>query len=151
MDAISERVKEITTRLKSLGITVKYDNNDTKKPGWKFAEYELKGVPVRIAIGPRDLENGTVEVARRDTLEKQVVNMDGIELYIQQLLADIQANIYKKAFDFRTEMTTRLNLTKSLKKCFRIKEVSFQLIGMVLRKLNRQSKTKQSDYPLYSV
>ena len=73
-------------KLKALGISVKYDNNDTKKPGWKFAEYELKGVPVRIAIGPRDLENGTAEVARRDTLEKQVVSIEGIELHIQKLL-----------------------------------------------------------------
>ena len=104
--AISEKVDTIVAKLKALGISVKYDNNDTKKPGWKFAEYELKGVPVRIAIGPRDLENGTVEVARRDTLEKQVVAMDGIELFIQQLLNNIQDNIYKKAFDYRTEMTT---------------------------------------------
>jgi prolyl-tRNA synthetase len=104
--AISEKVESIVAKLKSLGISVKYDNNDTKKPGWKFAEYELKGVPVRIAIGPRDLENGTVEVARRDTLEKQVVSMDGIELYIEQLLNDIQKNIYKKAFDYRAGMIT---------------------------------------------
>ncbi len=113
--AISEKVKEITAQLKSLGITVKYDNNDTKKPGWKFAEYELKGVPVRIAIGPRDLENGTVEVARRDTLEKQVVAMDGIEFYIQQLLNDIQENIYKKAFDFRAGMTTPVETYEEFK------------------------------------
>jgi prolyl-tRNA synthetase len=104
--AISEKVEGIVAKLKSLGISVKYDNNDTKKPGWKFAEYELKGVPVRMAIGPRDLENGTVEVARRDTLEKQVVSMDGIELYIEQLLNDIQENIYKKAFDYRAGMIT---------------------------------------------
>jgi prolyl-tRNA synthetase len=104
--AISEKVNGIVARLRAIGISVKYDNNDTKKPGWKFAEYELKGVPVRIAIGPRDLENGTVEVARRDTLEKQVVSMDGIELFIKQLLNDIQDNIYKKAFDYRTSMIT---------------------------------------------
>ncbi|HAH23151.1 MAG TPA: proline--tRNA ligase, partial [Prolixibacteraceae bacterium] len=84
--AISEKVATIVSKLKALGISVKYDNNDNKKPGWKFAEYELKGVPVRIAIGPRDLENGTVEVARRDTLEKQVVSIENIELFIQQLL-----------------------------------------------------------------
>jgi len=104
--AISEKVASIVAKLKALGISVKYDNNDNKKPGWKFAEYELKGVPVRIAVGPRDLENGTVEVARRDTLEKQVVSMEGIEIYIQQLLSDIQENIYNKAFAFRNEMTT---------------------------------------------
>ena len=113
--AISEKVDTIVGKLKALGISVKYDNNDTKKPGWKFAEYELKGVPVRIAIGPRDLENGTVEVARRDTLEKQVVSMDGIELYIQELLDAIQANIYKKAFDYRTEMTTPVETYEEFK------------------------------------
>ena len=113
--AISEKVDSIVSKLKALGISVKYDNNDTKKPGWKFAEYELKGVPVRIAIGPRDLENGTVEVARRDTLEKQVVSMDGIELYIQQLLDAIQENIYKKAFDYRTGMTTPVETYEEFK------------------------------------
>ena len=113
--AISEKVDSIVAKLKALGISVKYDNNDTKKPGWKFAEYELKGVPVRIAIGPRDLENGTVEVARRDTLEKQVVPMDGIELYIQQLLDAIQENIYKKAFDYRTGMTTPVETYEEFK------------------------------------
>ena len=113
--AISEKVDSIVAKLKALGISVKYDNNDTKKPGWKFAEYELKGVPVRIAIGPRDLENGTVEVARRDTLEKQVVSMDGIELYIQQLLDAIQENIYKKAFDYRTGMTTPVETYEEFK------------------------------------
>ena len=115
LTAISEKVDSIVAKLKALGISVKYDNNDTKKPGWKFAEYELKGVPVRIAIGPRDLENGTVEVARRDTLEKQVVSMDGIELYIQQLLDTIQENIYKKAFDFRTGMTTPVETYEEFK------------------------------------
>ncbi len=113
--AISEKVDTIVAKLKALGVSVKYDNNDTKKPGWKFAEYELKGVPVRIAIGPRDLENGTVEVARRDTLEKQVVSMDGIELFIQQLLVDIQANIYNKALAFRGEMTTPVETYEEFK------------------------------------
>ena len=106
LEAIFNKVDEIVVKLKALGISVKFDNNDTKKPGWKFAEYELKGVPVRVAIGPRDLENGTVEIARRDTLEKQVVSMDGIELYIQQLLIDIQENIHNKAFAFRKGMIT---------------------------------------------
>jgi len=119
--AISEKVDTIVAKLKALGISVKYDNNDTKKPGWKFAEYELKGVPVRIAIGPRDLENGTVEVARRDTLEKQVVAMDGIELYIEKLLNDIQDNIYKKAFDYRTKMTTRVETYEEFNEVLRNK------------------------------
>ena len=115
LDAISEKVKEITAKLKALGISVKYDNNDTKKPGWKFAEYEFKGVPVRIAIGPRDLENGTAEVARRDTLEKQVVSIEGIELHIQKLLDEIQENIFNKALAFRKEMTTPVDSYEEFK------------------------------------
>ncbi len=106
---ISEKVAEITTKLKALGITVKYDNNDAKKPGWKFAEYELKGVPVRLAMGARDLENGTVEVARRDTLTKETVSVEGIENYIAELLKAIQANIFQKALDFRASQTREVN------------------------------------------
>ena len=98
---ISEKVAGIVARLKALGISVKYDDNDTKKPGWKFAEYELKGVPVRLAMGGRDLENATIEVMRRDTLEKETVPCEGIEAYVKNLLEDIQANIFKKAYDFR--------------------------------------------------
>ncbi len=107
--AISNKVAEITPKLKALGITVKYDSNDNKKPGWKFAEYELKGVPVRLAMGARDLENGTVEVARRDTLTKETVSLKGIEHYIDQLLKDIQTNIYQKAFDYRASVTREVN------------------------------------------
>jgi prolyl-tRNA synthetase len=106
LEAITLKVDEIVAKLKSVGVSVKFDNNDTKKPGWKFAEYELKGVPVRVAIGPRDLENGTAEIARRDTLEKQVVGIDGLEVYIKNLLDDIQKNMFNKAVDFRTKMTT---------------------------------------------
>ena len=107
--AISEKVAEITSKLKALGISVKYDNNDNKKPGWKFAEYELKGVPLRLAMGARDLENGTVEVARRDTLTKETVPLENVDQYIAQLLKDIQANIYKKAFDYRASVTRDVN------------------------------------------
>jgi len=106
LNEINERVEGIVARLKARGISVKYDNSDTKKPGWKFAEYELKGVPVRLGIGPRDLENGTVEVARRDTLTKEVAQLENIDQFVADLLDDIQANIYKKALDFRTEHTT---------------------------------------------
>lgn len=112
---ISEKVDEIIDKLKAKGISVKYDNSDNRKPGWKFAEYELKGVPVRLAIGPRDLENGTVEVARRDTLEKTSAQLDGIEDYIEQLLEDIQNNIYKKAADFRTANTTKVDTWEEFK------------------------------------
>jgi len=106
---ISIKVKELIVKLKALGISVKYDDSDTRKPGWKFAEYELKGVPVRLALGARDLENETVEVARRDTLTKETVNIEGVETYIQNLLNDIQTNIYKKAFDYRTSVTREVN------------------------------------------
>jgi prolyl-tRNA synthetase len=94
---ISEKVNHIVKELKASGISVKYDNSDNTRPGWKFAEYEKKGVPVRIAIGARDLENNVAEVARRDTREKQSVSLDGIAKHIQQLLEDIQQSIYDKA------------------------------------------------------
>lgn len=101
--AITAKADEIIPKLKARGITVKYDDNDNKKPGWKFAEYELKGVPVRLAMGPRDLANGTVELARRDTLEKQVLPVDNIDETIEALLDEIQENIYRKALSFRNE------------------------------------------------
>ena len=91
--------------LRALGISVKYDNADNRRPGFKFADYELKGVPVRLAIGARDLENGTVEVMRRDTLEKHSAPLEGIENYVKDLLEDIQTNIYRKALKHREEMT----------------------------------------------
>jgi prolyl-tRNA synthetase len=100
--SISQLVCEkLIPSLKSAGISIKYDDDDTKKPGWKFAEYELKGVPVRIAIGPRDLENGTVEVARRDNGTKEIVVMDSLQEYIRTILDSIQQNIYSKAVSFR--------------------------------------------------
>ena len=100
---ISEKLAPVIAELKQLGISVKYDDADTKKPGWKFAEYELKGVPVRLAMGARDMENGTIEVARRDTLTKETKSLDGIATYIKDLLADIQKNIFQKAVDYRKQ------------------------------------------------
>ena len=100
---ISEKVAGIVAKLKALGISVKYDDADNKKPGWKFAEYELKGVPVRLAMGGRDLENNTIEVMRRDTLEKETITCDGIEEYVKNLLEESQANIFKKAYDHRED------------------------------------------------
>jgi len=102
---ISEKVAGIVARLKALGISVKYDDADNRKPGWKFAEYELKGVPVRLAMGGRDLENGTIEVMRRDTLEKETRSCEGIEEYVKNLLEEIQANIFQKALKHREERT----------------------------------------------
>ena len=109
LKAISEKVDEIIVKLKARGISVKYDDSDNRKPGWKFAEYELKGVPVRLAIGPRDLENGTVEVARRDTLEKNTTEIDHIDTYIEKLLDEIQQNIFQKAYDFRAANTVKVD------------------------------------------
>jgi len=103
--AITEKVNEIRKALKAKGISVKYDDRDTYKPGWKFNEYEFKGVPVRMVIGSRDLENGTVEVARRDTLEKSVYQLTDIENKIEHLLDSIQENLYQKALAFRENNT----------------------------------------------
>ena len=99
--ALNAKAAEICEGLQSLGISVKYDNAENKRPGFKFADYELKGIPVRLALGARDLDNGTIEVMRRDTLEKETVGIDGIVDYVKNLLDDIQRNIYKKALDFR--------------------------------------------------
>ncbi len=106
---ISEKVKPIKKAIESRGISVKYDDRDTFKPGWKFAEYELKGVPVRLAIGPRDIEQGTVEVARRDTLEKSIYQQTDIEHKIENLLSQIQENLYQKAFSFKELNTFTVN------------------------------------------
>lgn len=109
LQKITAKVEGIVEALKAKGITVKYDDRDTQKPGWKFADYELKGVPVRLAIGERDLQNDTVEVARRDTLTKETVAAAGIEEYVARLLEDIQQNIYKKALDFRNSKITKVD------------------------------------------
>ncbi|MBK8365564.1 MAG: proline--tRNA ligase [Bacteroidetes bacterium] len=102
---ITEKVDKIIAELKAKNISVKYDDRDTHKPGWKFSEYELKGIPVRIAIGPRDLENGTAEVARRDTKEKSVMQITDLAIKIEHLLEQIQDNIYRRASDFRESHT----------------------------------------------
>lgn len=104
---ISEKADEIKRNLEAKGISVKYDDRDSFKPGWKFNEYEFKGVPVRIAIGPRDIENGTVEVARRDTLQKEIYPIANIETQIENLLNDIQNNLYAKALNFREGNTRK--------------------------------------------
>jgi prolyl-tRNA synthetase len=115
-DKISTKANEIAAALRKQGFAVKYDNRDTHKPGFKFAEWELKGVPVRLAIGPRDLEAGTVEVARRDTKEKQVMKIDAIATDVPKLLDDIQQNIYNRAAKFKTELTTKVETYDEFKK-----------------------------------
>jgi prolyl-tRNA synthetase len=106
---ISEKVLPIVDQLKAIGITVKYDDDDKQRSGWKFAEYELKGIPVRLAMGMRDLDNNTVEVARRDTLTKATVSLDNVVDHLYKLLGEIQANIYTKALNFREENTFRVD------------------------------------------
>jgi len=104
---LDEKVHAMVASFKAAGIRVKYDDSDNQRPGWKFAEYELKGVPVRIAVGPRDLENNQVEIARRDTKEKTTVSMDGITETISQLLLDIQSNLFERATKYRDEHITK--------------------------------------------
>jgi len=116
LSAISAIADDLIAKLKKLNISVKYDDRDTQRPGFKFAEYELKGVPVRVAIGGRDLENGTVEIARRDTGEKQTITQAGLDAYIEQLLNDIQNNIYQKALNFRTENTRKADNYEDFKR-----------------------------------
>ena len=109
LDALSEKLKPLVVELRKAGISVKYDDSDANKPGWKFAEYELRGVPVRLAMGGRDLENGTIEMARRDLKTKETVPFDGLTERIRTLLNDIQQNIYEKAKAFRAENTFRVD------------------------------------------
>ena len=115
LDTINAKVAPIVENLKKQGISVKYDNSDNKRPGFKFADYELKGVPVRLVLGARDIENGTIEVMRRDTLEKETVSIEGIEEYVAKLLDDIQNNIYTKALNHRLEMTTKVDTWEDFK------------------------------------
>jgi prolyl-tRNA synthetase len=106
---LDEKILEMVSSFKAAGIRVKYDDSDNQRPGWKFAEYELKGVPVRIAVGPRDLENNQVEIARRDTKEKLTVSMDGITETVSQLLLDIQSNLFNRAKKYRDEHITKVD------------------------------------------
>jgi len=115
LDKINATVENIKKELEAQGIRVKYDNDDKHSPGWKFAEYELKGVPVRLGIGPKDLENGTVEVARRDTRQKQLLPAKEAVNHIKNLLEEIQQNLYKKAFDFRSVNTFKVDTYKEFK------------------------------------
>jgi prolyl-tRNA synthetase len=137
LDAISLKANAIKKALENLGISVKYDNRDTHKPGWKFAEYEFKGVPVRVAIGPRDLENQTVEVARRDTKEKNTYQMVDLEIKIQNLLDQIQDNIYTKALNFKTENTYAVDDFEAFKKALDEKG------GFILAHWDGTSETEQ--------
>ena len=116
LNQVNEVAFDIQNKLKAKGISVKYDNRTENKPGWKFAEYELKGVPLRIAIGARDLENGTVEIARRDNLTKETLPLENIETYIEELLKTIQKDIFQKALDYRDDHITKVDSYEEFKK-----------------------------------
>ena len=109
LNVITKKVIEVKDILESKGVSVKYDDRDTHKPGWKFAEHELKGVPVRLVLGSRDLENNTIEITRRDTLEKQTISIDNVIETVENFLEDIQHNLYSKACDFRKNNTFYVN------------------------------------------
>jgi prolyl-tRNA synthetase len=134
---ISEKVQALRKELLAKGISVKFDTRETQTPGWKFADYELKGVPLRIAIGPRDLENGTAEVARRDTKEKKVYPLEGLALQIETLLDDIQQNVYQKAFNFRQANTTKVDTYEAFK------EVLDSKGGFILAHWDGTSQTEE--------
>ena len=119
--AATEVAQKLMSDLRAKGIRVKFDNRDAHKPGWKFNEYELKGVPVRIAIGPKDVENGTVEIARRDTLSKELVAVDEATLKIEGLMEEIQSNLYKKAITHRAQNTTEVESYDEFKQVLEIK------------------------------
>lgn len=121
LDAIAEQVNGLMAELRKLGVSVKFDNRDTQKPGFKFAEWELKGVPVRIAVGPNDLENATYEVARRDNLSKEVVSKEGIEGYIQNLLETIQNDLFTNALNYRDSHITEVNSFEEFKEVLETK------------------------------
>src|SRR5690606_3839253 len=115
LDAISARVEPLVKELRAKGVSVKFDDRDTQKPGWKFNEYELKGVPLRLAIGMRDMENNTFEVARRDTMTKETVAMDAVVARIEALLIEMQETIYQKALDYRDSHITEVDTFEELK------------------------------------
>ena len=121
LNTISAKANEIVAKLRSKGISVLYDDNDKKKPGWKFHEYELKGFPIRIAIGPRDLAKNEGEVHRRDTMEKMQMSLDGIEDRLVALLDEMQANIFKKALDYRQAHITRVDSYEEFKEVLKNK------------------------------
>ena len=134
---VSDVANQVMKELRAEGIRVKFDHRDTHKPGWKFNEYELKGVPVRLAIGPRDVENGTLELARRDTLAKEIISRNEVVATVVQLMDEIQSNLYNKAANFRTENTTEV------KSYDEFKEVLNSKGGFILAHWDGTSETEE--------
>jgi len=144
LNQISEVALDIQAKLKAKGISVKFDDDTQNKPGWKFAEYELKGVPVRIAMGPRDLENNSVEIARRDNLTKEVRSIEGIDSYIEELLKTIQQDIYNKAFNYRKENITKVDTYEEFKR------LHLCTLGWYCRRRRANKRRNQSYHQMYS-
>lgn len=115
LQAITEKMKELAAKLKARGISFKFDDDDNRRPGWKFAHYEVKGVPIRVAMGPRDLENGKAEIARRDTKEKQTVDFEGLDAFIENSLGEIQTNLFERAKAFRAANTKKVDTYEEFK------------------------------------
>lgn len=134
---VSAKLNVIAVELRKRGVSVKVDDRDHIRSGFKFADYELKGVPVRLAMGPRDMENGTVEVARRDTLTKEILPLEGIENVIENLLKEIQQSLYTKAFNFRTEKTTKVDSYEEFKQVLETKG------GFILAHWDGTSETEE--------
>ena len=134
---VSEVANVIKLKLQQKNISVKYDDRDSQRPGWKFAEYELKGIPVRIALGERDLVNGTIEVARRDLLSKEVIKIEEVDTYVSKLLEDMQSNLYNKALERTRNMTTKVENYEEFKK------VLDEKTGFVLAHWDGTSETEE--------
>jgi prolyl-tRNA synthetase len=141
---ISEVANDLAAKLKASGVSVKYDDRDTYKPGWKFAQYELQGVPVRIAIGPKDLEKGSLEVARRDTLSKEIVMHTEVVDRVKNLMIEIQENLFGKARNFRDQNITEVNTFEEFKEVLNSKGgfVSAHWDGTSETELKIKDKTK---------
>ncbi len=116
LSSISERMLELKKRFKEKGISFKYDDDDNRRPGWKFSEYETKGVPIRLAMGPRDLANGKIEIVRRDTKEKKIVDFEGVSDYVDNLLQEMQEHLFQRALDFKNNMTIEVDDFEAFKK-----------------------------------
>ncbi len=121
LNQITAKVNELSKELRAVGISVKYDDRTTHKPGWKFAEYELKGVPVRLAMGPRDLENKSIEVARRDTLKKEIISLENLTSFVKNLLKEIQENLFARAKSFRDSHVTEVDTFEEFKEVLEVK------------------------------
>lgn len=149
LEELNTRLQALADKLRSMGISVKYDNADNKRPGFKFADYELKGVPVRLVMGARDLANGSIEVMRRDTLEKETRPVEGIEEYVAQLLEEIQTNLFTKAKAFWMLISTNATTTKNSRPAFPTEDSSSARGTVRLKPRHESRKRLRPRYAVY--